>query len=573
MQIVETVVKVTVEMVLEVVTKVELPEVTVLVTGHVVTVSQVTTVVVASPGAGVVPAGDEGAREEATEVTPGAEEVPTRVETAEVPLRVVDPAGELTGKTPLGLVPVGESVVEPTSVAVVSVTGHTVVEIGIVEVTTVVESAGQLTTSGAQLVMVTSLVVYTVEVVIWTGVVINGVEAVEVPAGELIGKTPLGLVPVGRGVEPTSVVVVSVTGHTVVEIGIVEVTTVVESAGQLTTSGAQLVMVTSLVVYTVEVVIWTGVVINGVEAAEVPPGVLVVTDKVEEAETEDKGTGVPLEGGTPADELTGRTPLGPGITETEVELVASTVVSVTGHTVVEIGIVEVTTVVESAGQLTTSGAQLVIVTSLVVYTVEVVIWTGVVINGVEKAEVPAGVVEEIEEEAETEDVGTDVSLEGGTPADELTGRTPVGLVTTGTDDELVATVVASTTGLVSTTGVVSPAGSVSVTGQTVVDRAMVEVTTVVEPDPAGQSVTDGAQLVMVIKLVVNTVDVVIRRGVLTAEVVVGTTSEPGTETEGTTEPAPTDTDICSYGALTARTGVAMTGAVVVEPGVQSKPTL
>ena len=38
-QIVETLVKVTVEMVLEVVTKVELPEVTVLVTGQVVTVS------------------------------------------------------------------------------------------------------------------------------------------------------------------------------------------------------------------------------------------------------------------------------------------------------------------------------------------------------------------------------------------------------------------------------------------------------------------------------------------------------------------------------------------------------
>lgn len=39
----------------------------------------------------------------------------------------------------------------------------------------------------------------------------------------------------------------SVTGHTVVEIGIVEVTTVVESAGQEGTSGAQLVMVISLV--------------------------------------------------------------------------------------------------------------------------------------------------------------------------------------------------------------------------------------------------------------------------------------------------------------------------------------
>jgi hypothetical protein len=48
--------------------------------------------------------------------------------------------------------------------------------------------------------------------------------------------------------------VVSVTGQTVVEIAIVDVTTVVESAGQLVTVAAQLVMVTSLVVYTVEVV-------------------------------------------------------------------------------------------------------------------------------------------------------------------------------------------------------------------------------------------------------------------------------------------------------------------------------
>ena len=260
-QIVETVVKVTVEMVLEVVTKVELPEVTVLVTGQVVTVSQVTTVVVASPEAGVVPAGDEGAGDETLEVAPGteevtigADEVPTDVETAEVPLGGIDPTGELTGKTPLGLVPVGSGV-EPTSVVVVSVTGHTVVEIGIVEVTTVVESAGQLTTSGAQLVIVTSLVVYTVDVVIWTGVVINGVEAVELPAGELIGRTPLGLGITETDNELVAVTVVSVTGPTVVETGIVEVTTVVESAGQLTTSGAQLVMVISLVVYTVEVVI------------------------------------------------------------------------------------------------------------------------------------------------------------------------------------------------------------------------------------------------------------------------------------------------------------------------------
>jgi hypothetical protein len=159
-------------------------------------------------------------------------------------------------------------------------------------------------------------------------------------------------------------------------------------------------------------------------------------------------------------------------------------------------------------------------------------------------------------------VETDVPL-GGTPADELTGRTLLGLGTSGTDSEVVAAVVVS--------AVVSAA--VSVTGQTVVERAIVEVTTVVEPDPAGQSVTVGPQLVMVNKLVVNTVDVVIRRGVLIAVVAPGATVEPGTEAEGTTmglEAA--DTDICSYGTLV--TGVAVrTGAVTVEPGVQSKPTL
>lgn len=116
-QIVETVVNVTVEMVLEVVTKVEEPEVTVLVTGQVVTVSQVTTVVVASPGAGVVLGGEEGAGDETSEVTPGAEEVPADVEATEVPLGGGDPAGELMGKTPLELGPAGEGV-EPIAVVV-----------------------------------------------------------------------------------------------------------------------------------------------------------------------------------------------------------------------------------------------------------------------------------------------------------------------------------------------------------------------------------------------------------------------------------------------------------------------
>lgn len=56
--------------------------------------------------------------------------------------------------------------------------------------------------------------------------------------GELPGTTP----PVGEGVSP------SVTGQTVVEMAMVEVTTDTELAGQLVTVGAQLVMVTSFVV-------------------------------------------------------------------------------------------------------------------------------------------------------------------------------------------------------------------------------------------------------------------------------------------------------------------------------------
>ena len=58
----------------------------------------------------------------------------------------------------------------------------------------------------------------------------------------------------------------AVTGHTVVETGTTEVTTTVDLAGQLTTVGAQLVTVTKLVEYTVEVVYWGA----GLEAAAEP---------------------------------------------------------------------------------------------------------------------------------------------------------------------------------------------------------------------------------------------------------------------------------------------------------------
>ena len=64
---------------------------------------------------------------------------------------------------------------------------------------------------------------------------------------EPTGRTLLGLDSVGAGGELAPTGVISVTGQTVVEMGIVDVVTMVESAGQLVTSGAQLVIVISLV--------------------------------------------------------------------------------------------------------------------------------------------------------------------------------------------------------------------------------------------------------------------------------------------------------------------------------------
>jgi hypothetical protein len=76
-----------------------------------------------------------------------------------------------------------------------------------------------------------------------------GVAGDEVGAGPLGEELPTGELPVGAGTEVLCPVgCVSVTGQTVVDTAMVEVTTVVESAGQLVTVGAQLVMVTSLVV-------------------------------------------------------------------------------------------------------------------------------------------------------------------------------------------------------------------------------------------------------------------------------------------------------------------------------------
>ena len=171
------------------------------------------------------------------------------------------------------------------------------------------------------------------------------------PEEEPTGRTLLGLDPVDAGGELAPTGVISVTGHTVVEMAMVEVVTIVESAGQLVTSGAQLVMVISLVAYTVEVVIWTGLVIAGMEGTGVSAGVSLAEDQTEDPQPEDEPTGRTL---------LGLDPVGAGG-----ELAPTGVISVTGQTVVEMGIVEVVIMVESAGQLVTSGAQLVMVISLV----------------------------------------------------------------------------------------------------------------------------------------------------------------------------------------------------------------
>lgn len=169
-------------------------------------------------------------------------------------------------------------------------------------------------------------------------------------------------------------------------------TTVVESAGQSVTVGAQLVIVISLVVYTVEVVHLGGALEPGAEevTGELPLGPAgLVTGELPlgPAGLDDDPAGTLSVGIEPVGAVSvGEDPAG------VVDWPAAGVVSVTGHTVVEMAMVEVTTVVESAGQLVTVGAQLVIVISLVVYTVEVVHLGGALEPGVIPAagEVAAG---------------------------------------------------------------------------------------------------------------------------------------------------------------------------------------
>lgn len=100
-----------------------------------------------------------------------------------------------------------------------------------------------------------------------TGVVAPGTSGVSVGAGGVAtgvdGAAGVSddSVSTGGGISvlspgPTGIdgVSVGVTGHQVVDTKIVEVVTCVDSAGQFVTVGAHCVMVTSLVLYTVEIV-------------------------------------------------------------------------------------------------------------------------------------------------------------------------------------------------------------------------------------------------------------------------------------------------------------------------------
>lgn len=81
-----------------------------------------------------------------------------------------------------------------------------------------------------------------------------GVDSAGEEAGYVIPEEPVSI---GVGVEvgvPAGWLMVSVTGQTVVEMGMMTVVTEVEPAGQLGTSGPQLVMVWTEVLKTVEVV-------------------------------------------------------------------------------------------------------------------------------------------------------------------------------------------------------------------------------------------------------------------------------------------------------------------------------
>lgn len=155
-QMVDVEVSVTVETVVPTDVVSEPPAEPVDVTGQVVTVTYVTTVVLSTAGA-------EEPCPDAAGAVDTAGLVGTGLEWDEV-----DSTGELPDGTLIDVVTIGLLVWCPADVLTdvlaageapeVLVTGHTVVETAIVDVTTVTEFAGQFVTVGAQLVIVTSFV-------------------------------------------------------------------------------------------------------------------------------------------------------------------------------------------------------------------------------------------------------------------------------------------------------------------------------------------------------------------------------------------------------------------------------
>lgn len=285
--------------------------------------------------------------------------------------------------------------------------------------------------------------------------------------GVLLGSSEESTVVVGSGSPSVSV---SVIGQTVVEMGIVSVTTTVESAGQSGTSGAHDVTVWIVVVKIVEVVMLCegGGVVGGVGVGSgVGSGV--------------GGTSGSEEGGTSGSSVGGTSGF-------------SVSVSVMGQTVVEIAIVSVTTVVSPSVQSGSSGPQSVTVWIDVVKMVDVVMLG--VVSGTSEDGVTGGVVSVmgVSEEGTGGGVGAGVSVVVG-----VTSGSEVGGTSGSEEGGTSGSSVGGTSGF---------SASVSVIGHTVVEMAMVSVTRI-GPSPSVQPGSSGPQSVTVRISVVKMVEVVI----------------------------------------------------------------
>jgi hypothetical protein len=159
-------------------------------------------------------------------------------------------------------------------------TGQTVVEIAMVEVTTIVECAGQLVTVGAQLVMVISVVVKTVDVVKdGVGGVVSGVDVMTaaVVGGVVSGVDVMTAAVVGGVVSGVDVMTAAVVGEVTILLGLDEevdtVSVLVETEDEGVVTTEVLVEVVKVLeegdgttLFEVEVGVLVGSVDTGVEA-------------------------------------------------------------------------------------------------------------------------------------------------------------------------------------------------------------------------------------------------------------------------------------------------------------------